>query len=92
MDENRAAASRGRDGVGTVGPDDARDEECGERGVIGEWDSDRLTRVASNLVANARMRGGTGSVVRVAVDGKDGAEVVLRVHNDGPRIHAMKLR
>jgi signal transduction histidine kinase len=60
--------------------------------VIGEWDSDRLTQVVSNLVANALQHGGVGSVVSVAVDGKDDAEVVLSVHNDGPRIpeHAMK--
>ena len=60
--------------------------------VIGEWDSDRLTQVVSNLVANALQLGGAGSVVNVAVDGEDGAEVVLRVHNDGPRIpeHDMK--
>lgn len=60
--------------------------------VIGEWDSDRLTQVVSNLVANALQHGGAGSVVNVAVDGEDDAEVVLRVHNDGPRIpeHDMK--
>ena len=58
--------------------------------VTGEWDSDRLTQVVSNLVANALQHSGAGSVVSVVVDGV-GAEVVLAVHNEGPSIpeHAM---
>ena len=58
--------------------------------VIGEWDSDRLTQVVSNLLANALQHSGTGSVVSVVVDG-NGAEVVLSVHNDGPCIPAPAL-
>jgi signal transduction histidine kinase len=51
----------------------------------GHWDSDRLTQVVSNLVANAvehRCEDGPVSVVAQ----EHGEEVELRVHNDGPVI------
>jgi signal transduction histidine kinase len=51
----------------------------------GEWDSDRLTQVISNLVANAlQYRCEDGAVKVVAQAHAD--EVVLRVHNEGPPI------
>jgi signal transduction histidine kinase len=51
----------------------------------GEWDSDRLTQVLSNLVANAVQYGThDGAVTIVAHD--HGADVVLSIHNDGPPI------
>jgi signal transduction histidine kinase len=51
----------------------------------GEWDSDRLTQVISNLVANAlQYRCEDGAVKVVAQAHAD--EVVLRVHNGGPPI------
>ena len=48
----------------------------------GEWDSDRLTQVISNLVANALQYGGDGPVSVLAQAHSD--EVVLYVHNEGP--------
>lgn len=56
----------------------------------GEWDSDRLTQVLSNLVSNALQYGGGGLVSVVAQS--HGEEVVLQVHNEGPPIgeRAMK--
>lgn len=51
----------------------------------GEWDSDRLTQVISNLVANALQHGGEDGAVSVVAE-EQGEEVVLRVHNEGPRI------
>ena len=57
----------------------------------GEWDSDRLTQVLSNLVANALQHGTEGGPVSVVVHGR-GEEVVLRVNNEGPIIPAAVLR
>jgi len=51
----------------------------------GEWDSDRLAQVVSNLVGNAVQHGSkSGPVTLVARD--EGDEVVLEVHNEGPPI------
>jgi signal transduction histidine kinase len=51
----------------------------------GEWDSDRLTQVISNLVANAMQYGREDGPVRVVAQAhSDG--VALRVHNEGPPI------
>jgi signal transduction histidine kinase len=53
----------------------------------GEWDSDRLQQVISNLVANALQYGGDeGRVSVVAQEHEHGDEVVLRVHNGGAPI------
>jgi signal transduction histidine kinase len=57
----------------------------------GEWDSDRLVQVLSNLVGNAVQYGCDGGVVNVAAQ-EQGEEVVLRVQNMGPRIPESKLR
>ena len=50
----------------------------------GEWDSDRLAQVLSNLVRNAIQHGGTAQVSLVAEGTDDFVE--LRVHNMGPPI------
>ena len=57
----------------------------------GEWDSDRLTQVISNLVANALQYGCEDGAVRVVAQAH-ADEVVLRVHNEGPPVseEAMK--
>ena len=51
----------------------------------GEWDSDRLSQVISNLVANAMQYGCEDGPVSVVAQAHD-EEVVLRVHNEGPPI------
>lgn len=51
----------------------------------GEWDSDRLTQVISNLVANALQYGCEDGPVSIVAQ-PHGEEVVLRVHNEGPPI------
>jgi signal transduction histidine kinase len=57
----------------------------------GEWDSDRLTQVISNLVANALQHGCEDGPVSVVAQAH-GEEVVLCVHNEGQPIpeNAMK--
>ena len=53
--------------------------------LSGEWDSDRISQVVSNLIRNAIQHGGRGQPIRlVALD--HGDEVVLEVHNGGPAI------
>lgn len=57
----------------------------------GQWDSDRLTQVLSNLVANALQYGcASGAVNVVAQD--EGEEVMFSVQNRGPLIPANDLR
>jgi signal transduction histidine kinase len=51
--------------------------------LSGEWDSDRLTQVISNLVANA-LQYGEGAVRLVAQE--HGDDVVLQTHNQGTPI------
>lgn len=57
----------------------------------GEWDSDRLQQVISNLVANAFQYGGDDGRVTVVAQ-EHGDEVVLRVHNEGEPIPANALK
>jgi signal transduction histidine kinase len=58
--------------------------------LTGEWDSDRISQVISNLVRNAIQHGGRGEPIRlVALD--HGDEVVLEVHNGGPAIPSAAL-
>jgi signal transduction histidine kinase len=51
----------------------------------GEWDSDRLAQVLSNLVGNALQHGDADKPLSVVANG-DGDEVELAVHNAGPPI------
>jgi signal transduction histidine kinase len=51
----------------------------------GEWDSDRLMQVISNLVANAVQYGAENGVVTLAAE-ENGEEIELRVHNRGTPI------
>jgi signal transduction histidine kinase len=55
----------------------------------GEWDTDRMAQVLSNLAANA-IHHGAGGAVDVSI-GAEGDAVVLRVHNDGVPIAAGEL-
>ena len=57
----------------------------------GAWDSDRLTQVISNLVANGLQYGCEDGPVTVAAKAH-GDEVVLTVHNEGPPISENALR
>ena len=57
----------------------------------GEWDNDRLTQVVSNLVSNALQYQADECDVTVSAIGSD-AEVVIKVHNDGPPIPANALK
>jgi signal transduction histidine kinase len=52
--------------------------------VTGEWDSDRLAQVVSNLLGNAIQHGGGGAVTLQTQDA--GESVTLSVHNDGTPI------
>lgn len=56
-----------------------------EGDVQGEWDSDRLAQVVSNLVENAISHGAADVPVFVRVRG-EGRGVVLAVHNAGPPV------
>lgn len=51
--------------------------------AIGEWDRDRLTQVASNLVHNAVVHGARERSISVRIDGTAPATVVATVHNGG---------
>jgi signal transduction histidine kinase len=48
----------------------------------GEWDSDRLAQVVSNLIANALQYGSSAKPVSI-VAREHGQEVILQVHNEG---------
>ncbi len=54
-----------------------------EGDFTGEWDSDRLAQVASNLIGNALRHGNANGVVRASLDGRDPAAVVFSVSNAG---------
>jgi signal transduction histidine kinase len=58
-----------------------RQEVVGD--VAGNWDTDRLLQVISNLVANAGQHGRRGSEIVLGVDGRDASTVYIRVHNQG---------
>jgi len=51
--------------------------------LTGEWDTERLAQVASNLVGNALQHGEAGQPVQVAADGTHPREVTLTVTNAG---------
>lgn len=57
----------------------------GEGDLRGQWDSDRIAQVISNLLGNAIRYGASTEPIRlIARDA--GSEVVLEVHNGGPCI------
>ena len=51
--------------------------------LTGEWDTERLAQVASNLIGNAIQHGASGGAVEIQIDGSDPEIVVLVVVNDG---------
>lgn len=51
----------------------------------GEWDSDRLAQVISNLIANALQYGSSAKPVRFVVR-EQGKDITLQVHNEGSPI------
>ena len=51
----------------------------------GEWDSDRIAQVLSNLVRNAIQHGAEGVPITLVARGA-GSEISLAVHNGGPAI------
>jgi two-component system sensor histidine kinase/response regulator len=51
--------------------------------LTGEWDSERLAQVASNLIGNALQHGEPGEPVRVTADGTRSEHVLLSVCNAG---------
>ena len=58
-------------------------ELCQTGNLQGEWDADRLTQVASNLIGNSLQHGVPSEPVRVTLDGSDADTVVLSVANGG---------
>ncbi|WP_354002891.1 sensor histidine kinase [Microbacterium elymi] len=68
-----------------AGPDHHWRVEVTEDPVIVAGDTARLHQVAANLLANARTHTPAGSEVTTTVL-RDGADAVLRVHDDGPGI------
>lgn len=51
--------------------------------TVGQWDTDRVAQVASNLIGNAIQHGSGGPTAHVLVDGDDPDVVRLSVHNTG---------
>ncbi|MDB4981265.1 MAG: Chemotaxis regulator - transmits chemoreceptor signals to flagelllar motor component CheY [Myxococcales bacterium] len=60
---------------------DFRIETVGD--ASGTWDPDRLMQAIANLFENARRHRDEGTLIRVDVDGRDAARVVLSVQNEG---------
>lgn len=55
--------------------------------VFGDWDSDRLVQVATNLLGNAISHGDPASPIRVSLTAR-GATAEISIHNHGPVIPA----
>ncbi len=68
-----------------AGPDHEWHVEVGEEPVIVAGDTTRLHQVVANLLTNARVHTPAGTRVTASV-ALDGADAVLRVHDDGPGI------
>lgn len=51
--------------------------------TVGQWDTDRVAQVASNLIGNAIQHAAGAPTVEVLVDGEDPDVVRLSVHNAG---------
>jgi signal transduction histidine kinase len=58
--------------------------------LLGKWDSERISQLLSNMLANAVQHGTAEAPISVTVAG-DTEGVVLRVHNRGPAIPASDL-
>ncbi len=58
--------------------------------LSGEWDSDRISQVVSNLIRNAIQHGGKGEPIRV-VARDQGDEILLEVHSGGSAIPSAAL-
>jgi signal transduction histidine kinase len=56
-------------------------EEVGD--LVGEWDSDRLVQVLSNLVGNALQHGSPTGELRVHCDGRAEESLTIHICNDG---------
>ncbi len=54
--------------------------------LVGDWDSDRLEQVVSNLVGNAIQHGDLERPVTVTLSAVGGNRVVLDIHNEGAPI------
>ncbi|MFY1832324.1 hybrid sensor histidine kinase/response regulator [Myxococcus fulvus] len=54
-----------------------------EGDLVGDWDSDRLAQVASNLIGNALQHGDSSEPVRLRLDGTDADAVRFSVRNLG---------
>jgi PAS domain S-box-containing protein len=63
-------------------PDRSVTVHC-EGEAIGEWDSDRLLQVFSNLVGNALHHGAGDRPVTIRIDATGASDVTAEVHNDG---------
>jgi signal transduction histidine kinase len=58
-------------------------EFSAEGDCSGEWDTERIAQVASNLIGNALKHGEANGLVEVRLDGKAADQVILRVKNAG---------
>ena len=63
-------------------PDRRLDVLC-EGNLAGDWDSNRLTQVASNLIGNALRHGDAEEPVQITLDGTSATVVTLSVTNAG---------
>jgi PAS domain S-box-containing protein len=70
---------------------DARFDIHVEGDTRGLWDAARLGQVATNLLTNAVEHGAAERPIRVRLEGREDARVVLAVQNEGPPIPAETL-
>lgn len=68
-----------------AGPDHGWELDLDEEPVVVTGDAARLHQVVGNLLANARTHTPAGTAVTLSLH-RDGADAVLRVHDDGPGI------
>ncbi|GEL72166.1 MULTISPECIES: hybrid sensor histidine kinase/response regulator [Myxococcus] len=54
-----------------------------EGDLVGDWDSDRLAQVASNLIGNALQHGDTSEPVQLRLDGSHADSITFSVSNVG---------
>ncbi len=80
IDLARLAQRMAEEAVGNSGVPPLRIEAFGD--VRGEWDSERLAQVLTNLIGNA-LRHGSGGEIEICVDGTASTAVELRISNAG---------